>query len=263
MENLELELFIFITIFIRIICFFVTAPLFGRKNTPIIIKIGFSLLLTELLRSIMEKSVFNEQFIKVQANMYYFVLIIFKETILGLMLGFISYAIFTSIYFAGQLIDTEIGFGMVAEIDPLSNIQTPVSSNLYFIIAMVTFLTFKGHHVLIKTLFESFKSIPPGNAVFKDSLIDNLISIFGSVFIMGFKIAAPITVSILITDISLGIISRAIPQFNVFIVGMPLKIAVGIGIMILSIPILIELLTKMFSEISNETQIFIEGMIIE
>lgn len=260
MAGLELEVFNFFLIFVRMLGFFIVAPLFGRRNVPVIIKVGFSLLLTAVLYNIIDKTAFDEQFLDKKGDMYYYTFLLFKESVVGLTLGFVSYAMFTAIYVAGQLIDMQIGFGVVNVIDPLSSIQVPITSNFYFILAMVAFLAFRGHHILIKALFESYKHIPLGSAGFEENMINDVLRIFGSIFILGFKIAAPVTASILIADIALGVISRTIPQFNVFIVGMPLKIALGIAIMLISIPMFIELLTWLFSEISNEMDILIKGM---
>lgn len=261
MEGLEFEIYSYFIIFMRIQGFIIIAPLFGRRNVPAIIKIGFSLLLSIVLYNTVDKSVFGGRIPEEEGYMYQYIFRLAEESITGLMLGFVSYAMFTAIYVAGQIIDMEIGFGVVNVIDPLSNIQVPITANFYFIIAMVAFLAFRGHHILIKSLFESYDSIPPGSAFFRDSMIGDITKLFGNIFIIGFKIAAPVTAAVLISDVALGIISRTIPQFNVFIVGMPLKIALGIGIMLVSIPVFIELLTDLFSEISDEMLIFIKGMI--
>ena len=113
---------------------------------------------------------------------------------------------------------------------------------------------------MIKSLFYSFESIPPGSVFFRDSMAADITRLLGNIFIIGFRIAAPVTAAVLVTDVALGIISRTIPQFNVFIVGMPLKIVLGIGIMLVSLPVLIEFLAGLFSEVGDEMLLFIKGM---
>jgi len=245
-------------LFVRMTGFFMVAPIFGRRNVPVIAKIGFSIFLTVILYNITDTSYLIKEDNK--DNIYYYAFLLFKEIVVGLILGFASFAMFTAIYVAGQLIDMQIGFGVVNVIDPVSSIQVPVTSNFYFILTMVVFLAFRGHHFLIKVLFESYKYIPPGSAGFEGNLINDIVRIFSNIFILGFKIATPVTASVLIADIALGVISRTIPQFNVFIVGLPLKIALGIAVMLISIPVFIEILTTLFSDINKEMLILIKGM---
>lgn len=246
---------IILLLFVRMTSFFMVAPMFGRRNVPLIVKIGFSIFLTIVLYNIIDSS----DIIK-EDNIYYYTFLVFKEIIVGLILGFVSFAMFTAIYVAGQLIDMQIGFGVVNVIDPISSMQVPITSNLYFIFTMVVFLALKGHHLLIKALLRSYQYIPLGSSSFGDNLINDIVRIFGNIFILGFKIAAPVTASVLIADIALGVISRTIPQFNVFIVGMPLKIALGITLMLISIPMFIDIITTLFSEIDKEMLILIKGM---
>ena len=246
------ELEVFFLIFIRMAAFFSIAPLFGRQNVPKYIKIGFSILLAVLLYNTLNVPSSNNI-----EGIYSYAQKIIIELLVGLILGFVSFAMFTAIYIAGQLIDMQIGFGVVNVLDPLSDIQEPLTSNFY---CMVIFLTFRGHHMLIKTLFESYKYIPIGNVEFSDGVVSEAIVILGNLFIMGFKIAAPITAAIIIADVAMGVISRTVPQFNVFVVGMPLKIAIGLLIILITMPIFVELISSHFYDMDKEMFNFIRGM---
>lgn len=246
---------VFILIFIRMTGLFVIAPIFGRRNIPTYLKIGFSFLMALILINVISISDLGYG-----ENIYQFSFLVIKEFIVGLTIGYVAYLIFTAIYVAGQLIDMQIGFGMVNVLDPMSNIQVPVTANFYFIMSMLVFLTVNGHHLLIKGLFDSYDFIPIGDVVFGENLINDIIRVFGSVFIIGFKIAAPVTAAILISDVALGIISRTVPQLNVFIVGMPLKIALGIIVMLLTIPMFIMLLDAIFNTLDNEIINFMRDM---
>lgn len=246
---------VFILIFVRMTGLFVIAPIFGRRNIPSGFKIGFSFMLALILINTVAMPD-----IEYYNNLYQYVLLVFREFIVGITIGYVSYLIFTSIYIAGQMIDMQMGFGMVNVIDPVSNIQVPVTSNFYFIISMLIFLMSGGHHVLIKGLFDSYNVVPLGGAVFKPDLMNDLIRVFGSVFLLGFKISAPIIAAILITDVALGIMSKAVPQLNVFIVGMPLKIAVGIMIMILTIPMFMSIADILINGMRSEIVNFIKDL---
>ena len=231
----------FLLIFVRMTGLFVVAPIFGRRNIPTYFKIGFSFFMALIIVNTMtlQAPAYNESILAYTA-------LVAKEFIVGLTIGFIAYLAFTAIYVAGEIIDMQIGFGVVNVIDPMSNIQVPISSNLYFIISMLVFLALNGHHVLIKALYDSFNTVPLGSAVFDAGLTDLLLSTFGSIFFIGFKIAAPVVAAILITDVALGTISRMVPQLNVFVIGMPLKIFVGLVVMLVTIPMFIFVLDSLF-----------------
>lgn len=245
----------FLLILVRVTGLFVVSPVFGRRNLPAYFKIGFSFMLALIFVNVVKVPEISDS-----GSIYRYAFLIAKEFIVGLTIGYVSYMMFTAIYIAGQLIDMQIGFGMVNILDPVSNIQVPVTSNFYFVITMIVFLAVNGHHMLIKALYDSFTLIPPGAAVFGENLIKDVIRLFGELFSIGFRIAAPVTAAVLITDVALGVISKSIPQLNVFVVGMPLKIALGIVVIMITIPMFILLLGALFDSMSGEMTNFMKGM---
>jgi flagellar biosynthesis protein FliR len=246
---------VFILIFVRMTGLFVIAPVFGKRNIPVYFKIGFSLLLAIILVNTVKMPNLNYG-----DSFYEYMFWVFKELIVGITIGYVSYLVFESIYMAGQIIDMQVGFGMVNVIDPVSNIQVPITSNFYFIMSMLVFLWSNGHHVLIKALFESYTYIPIGSAVFNNNLLNDLLRVFGNIFVLGFKIAAPITAAIMISDIALGVASKSVPQLNVFVIGMPLKIILGLLIMIITMPLFISFVDMLTNGMSNEMFNFMKDM---
>jgi flagellar biosynthesis protein FliR len=245
----------FLLVFVRMTGLFVIAPIFGRRNVPAYLKIGFAFFLAIIL-------VNNVTLQKTEDfdNIYGFILLVFREFMVGITLGYISYLVFTAIYIAGQFIDTQIGFSMVNVLDPVSNIQVPITSNFFFIISMLVYLMLNGHHALIKALFDSYNLVPLGGAVFNNHLLNDLIRIFSDTFVIGFKISAPVITAILLTDIALGVISRSVPQLNVFVVGMPLKIILGLLILIVAIPVFVTFIEVLVNDANSEIYNFIKLM---
>ncbi len=231
----------FLLVFVRMTGLFVVAPIFGRKNVPAYFKIGFSFLMSLILvnTAVVQSVQYDE-------NLLGYVLLVIKEFMIGLSMGFVAYLTYTAIYIAGEVIDMQIGFGMVNVMDPISNIQVPITSNVYFIISMLILLAIDGHHMLIKALYDSFTSIPPGSAVFDAGLYNGISALFSTVLTTGFKMAAPVLATIIIVDIALGTISRMVPQMNIFVIGMPLKIIVGLIILAITIPMFINVLREVF-----------------
>ena len=246
---------IFLLVFVRMTGLFVVAPIFGRRNIPAYFKIGFSFFIALIL-----VNTTAVQGAQVDENILSYVLLLIKEFMVGLSIGFISYLAFTAIYIAGEIIDMQIGFGVVNVLDPITNIQIPVTSNLYSIISLLLLLAINGHHFLIKALFDSFSSLPIGTASFDAGLADSLMEVFSAVFVTGFKIAAPIVASILITEVALGTVSRMVPQLNVFVIGMPLKIIVGILILIITLPMFFSVMEFIFKSMNVNTLNYIKEL---
>lgn len=248
----------FILVFVRMTGLFVIAPIFGRRSIPVYLKVGLALMTALLLMNAVKMSP-----VDFGNNIYSYTLLIFKEFVVGIILGYIANVIFDAILMAGQLIDMQVGFGMVNVLDPISNIQIPISSNFYYMISMMVLMASNGHHVIMKGLFESYKFIPAGEVAFNTILLNDVLASFSKMFLIGFKISAPIIAAILVTDIALGIISKSIPQLNVFIVGMPAKIILGVLVMVLTIPAFIYLVGFMVGELDNEMLKVIKDMVLK
>jgi flagellar biosynthetic protein FliR len=246
---------VFLLVLVRMTGLFVIAPIFGRRNIPTYFKIGFSFFIALIL-----VNTTAIQPVQYDGSILAYVLLVTREFIVGLSIGFVSYMVFTAIYVAGEIIDMQIGFGIVNVIDPISNIQVPITSNIYFILSMLLLFSVNGHHVIIKALFDSFSTLPLGTSVFDASLTDGLMKLFTTVFMTGFKIAAPIVAAILVTDIALGVISRMVPQLNIFVIGMPLKIFMGILIILITIPIFMTIMDFIFKTMDTSMLNFIKEL---
>lgn len=245
-----------ILVLVRMAGIFVIAPVFGGRNFPSYMKIGFALLTSIIIASSM-KTVDLDYYNSVIA----YGVLVFKEAIVGILIGFIGYLIFTAIFTAGEFIDMQMGFGMVNVMDPVSNIQMPVMGNFYYTFTILIFLLINGHHYLLAALFKSYDILPIGTAVFNNELLDTMTRLIGDVFIVGFKIAAPVIIASLITDIGLGILSKTIPQLNVFVVGMPAKVFIGMVIVAITIPTFIGIVEVLSSGVKVNTITILKEMV--
>jgi len=214
---------IFLLIFCRMSSFFVTAPIFGGKNVPDYIKIGLSVLISFLIISSLSIGPLSypDHFL----GYGWFVI---QEILVGLLLGFVVYIVYNTLYLAGQLIDFQIGFSMVSVFDPLSQIQVPITGNFYYFILAIMILIGNGHHMILQSLSYSYEIIPIGGIFVQDLLLQQYISMMGNFFILAFKIASPVIGSIFIINVALGILARTAPQMNMFVVGLPLKVIFGL-----------------------------------
>ena len=246
---------LFFLVFARMTGMFVVSPIFGRQNLPVYYKVGFSFFVTLIVATSAPVTAPASS-----GSVAGYALLALREFVVGACIGFVPYLMFSAIYVAGQLIDMKIGFSMVNVLDPVSNMQIPITANFYFILCMLTFITVNAHHTVILTISRSYDLIPLGRLNIDADVIKTLLRLFSDVFVTGFRIAAPIVFTVLLTDVALGVISKAMPQINVFMVGMPLKILVGLIIIIIAMPAMMLILGELFKNSGAETINFMKGI---
>ncbi|WP_418223644.1 fused FliR family export protein/FlhB family type III secretion system protein [Clostridium isatidis] len=233
-----------ILVFLRIAAFLGISNVFFPTGTPNKLKVFVSLILSFSLLGGIDYTSVNE----VTSN-YYLIIYVISEILTGLIFGLIVDISFKIIIMAGSLIDLHIGLSMVNIIDPNSKVNTTLSGNLLHSIALMIFFIVDGHHLLIKSLLESFNLLPLGRSIIFGETMLAMIQIIVEYFIIGLKIAIPIVLIIILTDLCMGLISRAVPQINVMILGMPVKMLVGIIAIGLSLPVIIKIIISNISYI--------------
>ncbi|MDV4149690.1 fused FliR family export protein/FlhB family type III secretion system protein [Clostridium sp. AL.422] len=229
-------------IFLRVTSFFAITNVFFPSGTPKTLKAMFSLIFSFSLLGGIDYSSIGE----ITSN-YYLIIYMFFEVTNGLILGLISNIAFQVLLMAGSLIDVNIGLSMLNTIDPNSKANTTITGNLLHYISLVIFFIVDGHHMLIKCLIENFVILPMGNGLLYGDTMTTMIEIIANYFVIGLKIAIPIVLIIILVDFSMGLISRAVPQINVMILGMPVKMLIGIIAISVSLPIIIKLFVNNIS----------------
>ena len=236
----------FILVFIRISTFLILVPIFFPKGTPNTLKVAFTGIVAFILLPMVDYSS-----IGVINSNYTLIASITGEIVTGLTLGFITNLCFFSIRMAGQLIDFQIGLSMVNLFDPSSNSSTTIIEHLLYWTSLVMFLIIDGHHILIKALAESFNIIHLGKFILTNESIMIIIKAFIEFFAIGLKIAIPIVLIILMTDITLGLVSRTVPQLNVMVLGLPVKILVGLTTIAFALPLLLKMIMTSFNTLPD------------
>jgi flagellar biosynthetic protein FliR len=223
----------FMLFFCRITSFFVVVPVFSAKNVPAHFKIGLSFFV-----ALMVFSVAGTKVPVVFDSLY--LLSIIREILVGIFLGFIAYMFFTLVQIAGSFIDIQIGFGIANVFDPMTGASSPVIGNLKYMIAILLFLSFNGHHLLLKAIMESYEWIPLSNDTFtklySGQIVEFMVKTFSTVFALSFQMSAPLIAAMFLTDLGLGLLARVAPQFNILVVGAPLKMLIGFVLLILLFP---------------------------
>jgi flagellar biosynthetic protein FliR len=235
------EVAFFLLVFVRITGIFMMTPIFGSRNIPARVKAGLALIIAYVLFPL----VFNNMAVLPESFIPY-ILLVAGELIVGLIIGFVSSLLFSAIQMAGQILDMQIGFGIINMIDPLSGQQAPLIGNFKYILALITLLSINGHHVLLSALFASFKLIPVTGVVLPVALAEFMVMMITSMFVIALKISLPVLIALLLTDIALGILARTMPQMNIFVVGVPGKIIIGLFVLSIALPFYIFFLEMAF-----------------
>lgn len=217
----------------RIAGMMTTLPIFGGRNYPLIAKIGLTLFLTVLVIPLADIGID----IGLETG-WEFVLLLVNEVVLGLFLGLIVALYLGFIYFAGDVIDYLIGFSMVSVINPTDETQMPITSNLLYIYLSLVFLALDLHHKVLLAIADSFIRIEIGSFVRAAESLSYLMRVVSETLLIGFSLASPFIITILVADIVLGLLSKAMPGMNIFILGMPFKILIGIFVFLVIVPVL-------------------------
>ncbi|AIQ24708.1 flagellar biosynthetic protein FliR [Paenibacillus sp. VTT E-133280] len=243
MDTLLQSLPVFLLIFCRITAFFVVVPVFSSQGVPTTFKIGISFFVALVVFSA------NGTGITIPQDFSY-ILLIMREVLIGLLLGFIGYLMFMAIQTAGSFIDIQIGFGIANVIDPMTGTSAPILGNFKYMIALLMFLSMNGHHHLLDAIVYSYKWIPMNNDLFlrmvDGSLSEFLVRTFAQSFVLAFQMSAPLVTALFLTDVGLAFLARTAPQYNVFVIGVPLKIIIGIALLLVLMPGLAVLFQNLF-----------------
>lgn len=232
-------------IFIRVSGLFMPSPIFGRKNLPSIIKISFCILLTVLF---IGSFPFPEVGIRAATPVEYFFMCL-KELLFGLAMGFLLTMFFNIAIMAGQLMDMQIGFGMASVFDIQFNSQVPVTGNIMNLILLILFFSVNGHLKLIEILHTTIERIPIGQVAVSVDLAAVIIEAFCQTFVLAVMLATPLIASGIVLEVAMGVLLRAVPQMNMFVVGIPVKLLVGLLVLLIMIPAFASFSDKIFNEV--------------
>lgn len=245
----------FLLVFARTIAFFIALPLFSYRTIPTTFKIGFGFFLSLIIASSLDVTITEIDYT------YFFLLI--KEVIVGLFIGLIAYMMLSAVQIAGGFIDFQMGFAVANVIDPQTGAQSPLIGQYFYIFALLFLLSVNGHHLLIDGMYNSFRFIPIDSFIsFNEIFGEFIMQTFNKMFIIAFQMSIPLVGCLFLVDVALGIIARTVPQLNVFVVGLPLKIAVSFTVLSFFITIYIILAKVLFEttfEVMRDLMVILGG----
>ncbi len=250
-ENLEQ----FLLIFVRVASLIYAAPLFSQKGVPRQTKVGLSLFISIILFQVIPK-----ESLAYSTVIEYAVLVI-REAIAGLIIGFGAEICYSIIAFAGRIIDMEIGLSMVSMFDPSSNTQISITGAFYNYLFMLMFIISDMHHYIIRALVDTYELIPMGRVIFNmDKMYVSILQYMGDYLVIGFRIVLPVFAVTLVTNVVLGVLAKVAPQVNMFSVGLQIKICMGLVTIYLVMGLFGNISNYIFTEMKRVMISFIQGM---
>lgn len=225
------QLQLFFLVFLRTGAFLMAIPMLNGASVPVIFRIGLCLVASLLIFPLVAVGPLT-----VPADVVTLTVSAAGEVMIGILAGFAIRLVFEGVQLAGELAGYQMGLAIAEVIDPASEDQVAILSQFMSLLATLVFLVINGHHWFIRTLVESFEIVPPVGFHVNGLVLERLTRLTADMFIMGLKAGAPVVVALLLGTVAFGLVARTVPQMNIFVVSMPVNIAVGLLFFGLSLP---------------------------
>jgi flagellar biosynthetic protein FliR len=235
---------VFLLVLARIAGLVLAAPLFGHVALPVRVRVGLAVAFAIALAPGVPALPGGPP-----ASLFTLAGLIAVESALGVMIGLAAQLVFAGIQLGGQIAGIQMGFGMASLVDPQTHAQETVVAHWQQLVALLVFLVLDGHHLLLRALIASFHAAPPGAVALAGDGFRALVSLAGGLFELGVRVAAPVTLAILLTNAALGVLARMVPQLNVFVVGFPVNVGVGLMVIGAALPFTLRLFGERFGEL--------------
>ncbi|BCJ85276.1 flagellar biosynthetic protein FliR [Effusibacillus dendaii] len=239
----------------RVSSMFMVAPVFGMKGVPAPFKIGLSFFVS-LIAFTAAPDLQNQT--AGLSSPLLLLLAVVKEALVGLMIGYTCLLLFSAVQMAGQIIDMQIGFSIANVFDPQTGAAVPILGSFKNLLAILLFLGLNGHYALITAVLQSFQFVQINHFVMTDGLIEFFFKAMSVLFLLAVKIAMPAVATLFLADVGFAVLARTVPQMNVFVVGMPAKIFLGLFMLILAMPVFVYFLQDMFQLIFRQVDMLLQ-----
>lgn len=254
MNNFQMLLLVFA----RVSGIFIIAPFFSSQLIPGQTKIALSILISLIIYPVLSRF---HPVLPAHILNYGFMLI--AQLLVGLIIGFIVNIIFTAFQMGAQYYSFQMGFGINEVYDPLSEIEIPVIGQFQYLLSILVFLSLRGHHLMISALVRSFDIIPvidftrPATAQF---LSNNMVRVFTEMLVLSVKISFPVLATMFLVALVLGLLAKSSPQMNIFNLGFPIQIGIGMIALIFVVPYMIEFMGEVVQFLFSDLIRFMRGL---
>lgn len=219
-------------VFVRVAALIMTGPFFSSQAFPRQIKLYFAIVTTVLLFSVIPS---DSAYVSASQGGVFLVTAILIELLVGMALGLVGQLVFAGLEMAGMLVSLNTGLSFASMVDTMTQKQSAILSNLFTLIAVLVFLSIDGDKVYLSALAKSFDVIPVNQAEIQMAG-PYMLEIATYLFIIGVQITSPFIIVIFLLDLSLAIFARIMPQANIMFIALPIKVGVGLSLLMLAIP---------------------------
>ena len=249
------DLEVYLLIVVRLMTFIYVCPFFGGRQTPNLVKIGYGLLISILLYGAVPYTPPD------YSTVAGYTVIVLKEAMVGLLIGFSVTLCEQIAAFAGAVVDMQIGLSMVSMMDPATSQQITITGSLYSQYLTMALIITGMYQYILKALVDSFTLVPINGAVINtDRMLQTILNFMKEYIVIGFRICLPIFIITFMTNVVLGILAKVSPQMNMFSVGIQIKIVVGLMIMFITITMLSDASNFIFINMKEMMSDFVYSM---
>ncbi|RDH81158.1 MAG: flagellar biosynthetic protein FliR [endosymbiont of Galathealinum brachiosum] len=241
-EQIAIWLGSFFWPFVRIGAMMMAAPVFGARMMPVRIRITMAVAVSFLTVPLIP------QVPAVDPISFSAAGILFHQILIGVATGLIIQMVFQSLVIAGEAIANGMGLGFARMVDPANGVQVPVISQFFVVMATLLFVILNGHLLLIQLMVRSFEILPIAETGLSLPAMKAVANWASQMFVGGLMVALPAVTALLVVNISMGVITRAAPQLNIFAVGFPLMILLGFIFLAATLPSVFSLFTQMLMD---------------
>ncbi|MDB5102699.1 MAG: fliR [Fibrobacteres bacterium] len=229
---LQIELWLLVLIRVSVLVFLL--PILNTDEVPMRLKAAMSFFLSLILFPTLPHMA-----IEVPGSVPAYIMLAVKEIYIGLVMGFAGTFVFAGLRFAGAWIDAETGFNMTQMMNPIAQEEDTPIAHLLFILFILLLLSTGGYMFYLQAIAESFRLIPLAGAnAASAGMVAVFLKLTVNAFLLGMKVAAPVVTTLFVSSVGLAIIARIMPQMNVWMVGMPMKLALGMLTMMFALPMM-------------------------
>ncbi|MEM0951245.1 MAG: flagellar biosynthetic protein FliR [Cyanobacteria bacterium P01_H01_bin.74] len=227
----------------------VSTPLLNFRSIPQTHKVGLAVVFSLILFPLYGQS------IKIPTDLFAFGALVFQEVAIGLLLGYVVNLVFSAIQMAAEYISLQMGLSIASIMDPITQTQSPVIGQIFFYFAAFTFLSLNIHHGLFLAIDRSFEWIPLGqffgqaDILSAGGLTERMIVLASDIFVMALLVGVPVMGVLLCGEVALGFVAKVMPQMNIFMVAIPLKVGVGFILLLISLPYFGNLLAERYAQL--------------
>jgi flagellar biosynthetic protein FliR len=243
----------FLLIVIRVVSMLEIFPIFSAAQIPQQVRIGLSFIIGFLIYKTIP-------IMPVSHGLGDLAIAVGSQVILGLIVGFVASLVFVGIQFAGEVLDLQIGFAVANIINPQTQQTITVIGEFELTLATLLFLVSDSHLLLLQGIVGSFHLVPLPYVKLDPSIAGNIVIFLSQAMLIVFRIAAPASIALFLVNVCLAFMARVAPQMNVFVVGFPLQVGVGLVMVAFCVPILGSVAPQIYSDVAREMDIVMRAM---